>query len=101
MRPLPAAAATGSLTSLLVSVAREAFSRADPILAPVVTAVEESCPIFSDPTWQLDNTSLLLGILIGVLIGPIIDLLFYLRHFWLDLFRAQARQIRPAYRVVG
>jgi hypothetical protein len=75
-------------------------------LAPVVSAavesaVEETCPIFTDPAWQVDPTSLAIGILIGLLVGPFIDLLFFLRHFWLDLFRVQAGRQRPLYQVVG
>lgn len=102
MRPLPAAVASGSLSSLLISFVREAF-RGDPLLDRVV----DSCPItplveFIDPHWRIDWFSFTVGCLVGLLVGPVIDLLFVLRHQWLRFFRLQIRGLgrSVSYRVL-
>lgn len=98
MRPLALSVASGSISSLLVAVARD-LARSD-FIPPA-----EVCPLLTEEPrcLGLDITSVLVGILIGLLLGPILDGLYLVRH---GLLRSAASSItwisaRPHYRVLN
>ena len=98
MRPLALSVASGSISSLLVAVARD-LARSD-FIPPA-----EVCPLLSEEPRHsgLDLTSVLIGILIGLLLGPILDGLYLVRH---GLLRSAAGSLslfgtRPHYRVLN
>lgn len=98
MRPVALSLASGSVSSLLVAVARDlARTNWD---APIVPDI---CPlVLPEDKPFLDHKSLLLGILIGLVAGPIIDLLYHLRWFaWERSRSAPTSGGRGWYRVVN
>ncbi len=101
MRPVAAAIGSGSVTSLVLALAREAL-RVDPA---VYTGVPEVCSVLSslDKDWQLDHFSLALGIFIGICLLPLVDLALVLRLYWVRWVRQSLvlQPGRPLYRVLG
>ena len=96
MRPLQAAAASGGVSSLVISLARELL-RSD--LGPPF--IPEVClPPLLEDRWTPDWTSLWLGIAIGFAAGPIIDTLFVLRRSWVGAVQRTLRGPRRAWRVL-
>ena len=100
MRPLAAAVGSGSLSGVVVALARELI-RGDPWVHQVV----ESCPLLDLPQdWQLDFRSLVIGLAVGFVFLPVLDLLLVARLQWLRWIRqhaALANPGRPLFRVVG
>lgn len=98
MRPVALSLASGSVSSLLVAVARDLArtswdSPIVPDLCPLVLPEEKSF---------LDPKSILLGFILGLIAGPFIDLLYYLRWFAWERSRSSSNSGgRGWYRVVN
>ena len=95
MRPLQAAVASGSVSSLVVSLAREALRSDYPAFVP-----EVCLPPLLEQGWELDCRSLVVGVFIGLALGPIIDTLFFLRQAWFGALQRGARSGRAAFRIL-
>ncbi len=101
MRPVTTAVASGSLTSLVVALAKEFLVTQIPVVPELTQDLCSITEALSSPDWHLDHYSLLLGILIGLSAGPIIDLLFFLRLSWSRFLRGRwAGGSRALYRVL-
>ena len=102
MRPIQAAFAGGSLSSVAFNVARELLR--NEISGPGLEACPAllGAPIEVSLTWGLDFRSVVFGIAIGLLAGPILDLLYYLRHSGGNLARGSATEHpRVPYRILS
>ena len=97
MRPLQAAVASGGVSSLVVSLARELL-RSDPL--PHFGA-EVCLPPLLEDHWRPDWTSLWIGIGIGFALGPIIDTLFVLRQSWVGVVQRSLRAPHRAWRFLN
>ena len=98
MRPVALSLASGSVSSLLVAVARD-LARTNwehPI-------VPDICPlVLPEDRPFVDLKSVILGFCLGLFAGPFIDLLYYLRWFAWERSRAgQPSGGRGWYRVVN
>ena len=108
MRPVTAAVGSSSITSLVIALARE-FLWVDPQggALGLPAAPELACPVGDllrvADSWQLDWSSVFLGILIGLSLGPALDLLLVLRVGWARLVQQYLRggAARQLYRILA
>ena len=99
MRPVALSVASGSISSLLVALARElTWSE---VLPPVA---QDICPFLTEERPQWDLRSILLGVCIGLLLGPLVDFIHFLRHApwrrW-QTIEVEERAVRSGYRVLN
>ena len=99
MRPVALSVASGSISSLLVALARElTWSEALPPIA------QDLCPYLTEDRPFLDCRSVLVGICIGILLGPVVDFIHFLRHApwrrWGTL-ESEDAVLRSSYRVLN
>ncbi len=94
MRPIQAAAASGGLSSLVFTFAREVLRNDWPAVSPEVCLA----PLL-DNGWQLDWWSLLVGVAVGLALGPVLDFLFLLRQAWAGAVHRSLRS-RGGFRIL-
>ena len=97
MRPLQAAVASGGVSSLVVTLARELLR--SELQPPFPTEV--CLPPLLEEQWNLDFRSLCLGILIGFAAGPIIDTLFLVRQGLIGGWQRTLRAPQRAWRFLN
>lgn len=99
MRPVALSVASGSISSLLVALARELSLPS--VLPPVP---QEICPFFAEDKPEWDLMSIVLGICIGLLLGPLVDFIHFLRHApwrrW-QTVEVEDNLVRSGYRVLN
>ena len=108
MRPVTAAVGSSSLTSLVIALARD-FLWVDPQggVLGLPAASDIGCPVTDllrgVETWQLDWTSLVVGVFVGLSLGPALDLLLVLRLAWSRLVQHYLRggAARQLYRILA
>ena len=109
MRPVATAVASGSLTSLAFSLARDILrgplelSIPPPSFPPLTS---ELCTfIRPQPDWHLDFYSVLVGIFVGLSLNVFVDLLIVLRIRWTRFLQVrlatEGAATRPLYRVLA
>ena len=110
MRPVATAVASGSLTSLAFSLARDILRgplelsiSPSPSFPPLTS---ELCTfIRPQPDWHLDFYSVLVGIFVGLSLNVFVDLLIVLRIQWTRFLQvrlaAEGAATRPLYRVLA
>ena len=106
MRPVLASVASGSITGVLLSLARELSSnpllQLPPAAAPTFSEVCSALPPLPE-TWNFDWTSFGLGLLCGALLLPLLDLLLLLRLAWIRALRQTIpnRPVGPLHRLIA
>ena len=106
MRPVTAAVGSGSLSSLVIALARDYFwgdfSNGGVIQVPSALEIFPSSLELSSE-WRLDSTSVALGFLIGLSFGPFLDLAIFVRLAWVRFVQQTLRGgwSRQLYRVLG
>lgn len=95
MRPIQAAAASGGLSSLVFSFAREVLRSDLHSVNPEVCLA----PLL-DRDWELDWWSLAIGVAVGLVLGPILDCIFILRQAWAGALQRGLRNSKLGYRVL-
>ena len=94
MRPIQAAAASGGLSSLVFSFAREVLRNDWPPVSPEVCLA----PLL-DHSWHLDWWSLVIGLALGLALGPVLDCIFLLRQAWAGALQRSLRS-RGGFRIL-
>jgi len=106
MRPVTAAVGSGSLSSLVIALARDYFwgdfSNGGVIQVPSAPEIFPSSLELSSE-WRLDSTSVALGFLIGLSFGPFLDFVIFVRLAWVRFVQQTLRGgwSRQLYRVLG
>ena len=107
MRPLALAGVSGGFAGAALQLLKEvAFT--DPPSSYLEPYCD--CPAVAGTKvgifgFEVDLTSLILGLLVGFLLGPLVETLYLLRQLWASYVRSQIAGWRPprtpSYRVLG
>lgn len=104
-RPLVASAATGSASSLLLWLLKEAFST-PPVVAPAapdLPRIDLDCDCLD--RWELPKLDFWSGLLLGVLLWPLVELAVLCKQWVTLAIRNRIAQLGQAgdklYRVLG